>query len=86
MANNNNNNKLILISILIKIITDGNLTLTKRLIKNCTYIINVKKERVGLGGSRMGTKENDFKSGKTVFIGMLRKKIGTYCYSEIFFP
>jgi hypothetical protein len=30
---NNNNNKLILIAILIKIITDGNLTLTKRLIK-----------------------------------------------------
>jgi hypothetical protein len=35
----------------------------------------VKKERVGLGGSRMGTKENDFKSGKTVFIGMLQKKL-----------
>jgi hypothetical protein len=30
--NNNNNNKVILIVILIKIITDGNLTLTKRLI------------------------------------------------------
>jgi hypothetical protein len=29
----NNNNKLILIAILIQIITDGNLTLTKRLIK-----------------------------------------------------
>jgi hypothetical protein len=29
----NNNNKLILIAILIKIITDGNFTLTKRLIK-----------------------------------------------------
>jgi hypothetical protein len=35
----------------------------------------VKKERVGLGGNRMGTKENkiakrkqDCKSGKTVFI------------------
>jgi hypothetical protein len=85
--NNNNNNKLILIAILIKIITDGNLTLNKRLIKkNCTYIISVKKERVGLGGNRMGTKENDFKSEKTVFVGMLRKKIGTYCYSEILFP
>jgi hypothetical protein len=72
---NNNNNKLILIAILIKIITDGNLTLTKRLTKkNCTYIISVKKESVGLEGSRMGTKENDFKSEKTVFIGMLRKK------------
>jgi hypothetical protein len=47
---NNNNNKVILI----KIITHGNLTLTKR----CTYIISVKKERVGLGGSRMGTKGN----------------------------
>jgi hypothetical protein len=29
---NNNNNKVIIIVILIKIITDGNLTLTKRLI------------------------------------------------------
>jgi hypothetical protein len=35
--NNNNNNKVILIVILIKIITDGNLTLTKRLIKK--YIV-----------------------------------------------
>jgi hypothetical protein len=42
------------VTILIKIMTDGNLTLTKRLIKKyCTYII-----RVGLGSSRMGTKEN----------------------------
>jgi hypothetical protein len=47
------------IVILIKIITDGNLTLTKRLIKKySTYIISVKKERMGLGASRMGTKEN----------------------------
>jgi hypothetical protein len=55
-CNNNDNNKVILI----KIMTDGNLTLTKRLIKKiyCTYIISVKKERVGLGRSRMGTKEN----------------------------
>jgi hypothetical protein len=53
--NNNNNNNVILI----KIITGGNLILTKRLIKkNCTSVISVKKERVGLGGSRMGTKEN----------------------------
>jgi hypothetical protein len=52
--NNNNNNKVILM----KIITDGNLTLTKRLVKKyCTYIISVKKERVELGGSRMCTKE-----------------------------
>jgi hypothetical protein len=49
-----------LVTILIKIITDGNVTPTKRLIKKiyCTYIISVKKERVGLGGSRMGTKGN----------------------------
>jgi hypothetical protein len=45
--------------ILIKLITDGNLTLTKRLILKKLYlIISVKMERVGLGGSRMGTKEN----------------------------
>jgi hypothetical protein len=55
-----NNNNVILIAILIKIITNGNLNLTKHLIlkKYCTYIISVKKERVGLGGNRMGTKEN----------------------------
>jgi hypothetical protein len=35
----------------------------------------VKKERVGLGGSRMGTRKQDCKSGKTVFMGVLRKKI-----------
>jgi hypothetical protein len=58
----NNNNTVILI----KIITGGNLTLTKGLIKKyCTYIISVKKERVGLGGSRMGTKENNIsKAGR----------------------
>jgi hypothetical protein len=38
--NNNNNNKIILIVILIKIITDGNLTLTKRLIKKILYLHN----------------------------------------------
>jgi hypothetical protein len=55
-CNNINNNKVILI----KIITGSNLTLTKRLIKKkyCTYIISVKKERVGLGGSRMGREGN----------------------------
>jgi hypothetical protein len=63
--NNNNNNKVILIVILIKAITDGNLTLIKRLIKiYCTNIISVKKERVRLGGSRMGTKETRFKKRK----------------------
>jgi hypothetical protein len=48
-------------------VTDGNLTLTKRLIKKiyCTYIISVKKERVGLEGNRRGTKENKIsKAGK----------------------
>jgi hypothetical protein len=47
-------------------VTDENLTLAKRLIKKyCTYIISVKKERVGLGSSRMGTKENKIsKAGK----------------------
>jgi hypothetical protein len=34
----------------------------------------VKMENVRLGGSRMVTKGNDCKSGKTVFIGVLRKK------------
>jgi hypothetical protein len=51
--NNNNNNSIevILIVISIKIITDGNLTLTKRLIKNyCTYIISVKKGKGGVRG------------------------------------
>jgi hypothetical protein len=49
----------------------------------------VKKERVELGGSRMGTKKKqDCKSGKTVFMGVLRKKlkhtvIQKYCFLEI---
>jgi hypothetical protein len=43
----------------------------------------VKKESVGLGGSRMGTKEHKIaKAGKTVFMGVLRKKIETYCYQK----
>jgi hypothetical protein len=65
-CNNKNNNSIQFFiylradsTAIIIIITDGNLTLTKRLIKKyCTYIIGVKKERVWLGGSRMGTKEN----------------------------
>jgi hypothetical protein len=69
---NTTNNKVILI----KIITDGNLTLTKRLIKKyCTYIISVKMEKVGLGGSKMGTKKKISKAGKTLFMGVLRKKL-----------
>jgi hypothetical protein len=38
--NSNNNNKVILIVILIQIITDGNLTLTNRLIKKILYLHN----------------------------------------------
>jgi hypothetical protein len=45
----------------------------------------VKKERVWLGGSRMGTKENkSAKAGNRVH-GSATKKIETHCYSEIFF-
>jgi hypothetical protein len=86
--NNNINNKVILIVILIKIITDGNLTLTKRLIKKkyCTYIISVKKERVGLGGSRMGTKENMISKAGRPCSWACYEKTETYRYSEIFFP
>jgi hypothetical protein len=46
----------------------------------------VKKERVGLGGSRMGTKENEIaKAGTPCSWERYEKKIETYCYSEIFF-
>jgi hypothetical protein len=46
----------------------------------------VKKERVGLGGSRMGTKKNQgFKSGKTVFMGVLRKKLKHTVIQKYFF-
>jgi hypothetical protein len=45
----------------------------------------VKKERVGLGGTRMGTKENDCKSGKTVFMGVLRKKFKHTLIQKYFF-
>jgi hypothetical protein len=45
----------------------------------------VKKERVGLGGSRMGSKENKIaKAGRPCSWECL-KKIETYGYSEIFF-
>jgi hypothetical protein len=45
--NNNNNNKVILI----KIITDGNLTLTKRLIKKIVYLHNsCEKVKGGVRG------------------------------------
>jgi hypothetical protein len=45
----------------------------------------VKKESVGLGGSRMGTKENDCKSGKTVFMGVLRNKLKHTVIQKYFF-
>jgi hypothetical protein len=45
----------------------------------------VKKERVGLGGSRMGTKENKIAKAEDRVHGSATKKIETYCYSEIFF-
>jgi hypothetical protein len=75
-CNNYNNNKVILIVILIKI-TDGNLALSIRLIKKyCTYIISVKKERVGLGGSRMGTKEDEIsKAGRLCSWQCYKKKM-----------
>jgi hypothetical protein len=48
--NNSNNKKVILIVILIKIITGGNLTLTKRLIKKILYLHNYCEK--GKGGVR----------------------------------
>jgi hypothetical protein len=45
----------------------------------------VKKERVGLGGSRMGTKENRLQKREDRVHGSATKKTETYCYSEIFF-
>jgi hypothetical protein len=43
----------------------------------------VKKDRVGLGGSRMGTKKRLQKREDSVH-GSATKKTETYCYSEIF--
>jgi hypothetical protein len=45
----------------------------------------VKKERVGLGGSRMGTKENKIAKAGRLCSWECYEKIETYCYSEIFF-
>jgi hypothetical protein len=47
----------------------------------------VKKENVGLGGSRMGTKENKIaKAGIPCSWECYEKTTTeTYCYSEIFF-
>jgi hypothetical protein len=82
----NNNNKVTLTVILIKIITDGNLTLTKRLIKKkyCTYISSVKKERVGLGGSRMGTKKTRFQKREDRVHRSATTKIETLLFRNIF--
>jgi hypothetical protein len=44
----------------------------------------VKKERGGLRGSRMGTKENKIANREDHVHGVLRKKL-KHCYSEIFF-
>jgi hypothetical protein len=41
-----------------------------------------KKESVRLGGSRMGTKKNN---GKTVFMGVLRKKLKHTVIQKYFF-
>jgi hypothetical protein len=45
----------------------------------------VKKERVGLGGGRMGTKENKISKAGRPCLWECYEKIETYCYSEIFF-
>jgi hypothetical protein len=45
----------------------------------------VKKESVGLGGSRMGTKENEIVKAGRPCSWECYEKIETYCYSEFFF-
>jgi hypothetical protein len=45
----------------------------------------VKKERVGLEGSRMGTKDNKISKAGRPCSWECYEKIETYCYSEIFF-
>jgi hypothetical protein len=46
----------------------------------------VKKEIVGLGDSRMGTKENKIpKAGRKCSWECYEKKTETYCHSEIYF-
>jgi hypothetical protein len=45
----------------------------------------MKKESVGLGGSRMGTKENGIAKAERPSSWECYKKIETYCYSKIFF-
>jgi hypothetical protein len=45
----------------------------------------VKKESVGLGGSRMGTKENKIAKAGRPCPWEYYEKTETNCYSEIFF-
>jgi hypothetical protein len=40
---------------------------------------------VGLGGSRMGAQKTRLQKREDRVHGSATKKIGTYCYSEIFF-
>jgi hypothetical protein len=46
----------------------------------------VKKERVGLRGSRMGTKKNEIAKAGRPCSWECYEKTETYCYSEIFVP
>jgi hypothetical protein len=45
----------------------------------------VKKESVGLGGGRMGTKKTRLQKREDRLHGSATKKIEAYSYSEIFF-
>jgi hypothetical protein len=45
----------------------------------------LKNKRVGLGGSRMGTKENETAKAGRPCSWECYEKIETYCYLEIFF-
>jgi hypothetical protein len=45
----------------------------------------VRKENVGLGGSRMGTKEKEIEKAGRPCSWECYEKMETNCYSEIFF-
>jgi hypothetical protein len=45
----------------------------------------VKKERMGLGGSRMGTKDKKIAKAGRPSSWECYEEIETYCFSEIFF-
>jgi hypothetical protein len=74
--NNNNNNKVISIVTLIKIITDEKLD---------AGAFSSEKGKGGLGGSRMGTKENNNAKARRPCSWECYEKNETYCYSEMFF-